>query len=151
MKYRYGGYTYPALPNPDNEIRRGDGPLHSVHVLQISRVNASLPINGWQSRSRFTWCSRLGRPIKLGGAPGTLLACGIAPDSIPCAIRESRCELHTDSGSPDRMFLQGHLLTGDCLVITLYVMAARTLGHGPQIWFNPLIRAIVFPKEFADV
>lgn len=32
--------------------------------------------------------------MKLGGAPGTVLACGIAPDSIRCAMTEVQYKLH---------------------------------------------------------
>lgn len=89
--------------------------------------------------------------MKLGGAPGTLLECGIARDGSLCAIEGNRYELHPENGFPHHMFLQCLLRTIDCLVITLHVIAAGTLRHSPQIWLDPLIRSIIFPKEFANL
>lgn len=89
--------------------------------------------------------------MKLGGAPGTLLACGIARDGSLCAIEGNRYQLHTESGFPDQTLLQGLSRTINCLMITLYVIAAGILRHSPQIWFDSLVRSIIFPKEFANL
>ena len=37
--------------------------------------------------------------MKLGGAPGTLLACGKAPDTVRCATKDTQYKVHPASRS----------------------------------------------------
>ena len=88
--------------------------------------------------------------MKLGGAPGTLLICGIALDCKRCAIKDTQYKLGSDSRIRDHVFLLG-LLHTSCPVITLYIVTAGTLRHSPQIWLNPFVRPIIFAKELANL
>ena len=88
--------------------------------------------------------------MKLGGAPGTLLTCGIALDCKRCATEDTQYKLRWDSRIRDHMFPLG-LLHTSCPVITLYIVTARTFRHRLQIWLKPLVRTIIFAKELANL
>lgn len=44
--------------------------------------------------------------MKLGGAPGTLLAYGKAPDPVRCATKDSEYKVHSDSRFRDMCFFK---------------------------------------------
>ena len=88
--------------------------------------------------------------MKLGGAPGTLLTCGIALDCKRCATKDPQFKLRSDSRIREYLFILG-LLHTSYPVIALYIVSAGTPRHTPQIWLNPLVRPIIFAKELANI
>ena len=68
--------------------------------------------------------------MKLGGAPGTLLTCGIALGCNRCAIQDPQYKLFSDSRILGQILLLG-LLHTDIHVIALYTVTAGILCHSP--------------------
>ena len=89
--------------------------------------------------------------MKLRGDPGTLLACGKAPDTVRCATKDTQYKLHPDSRSQYHVFFRGSPRTGIYHMTTLYIVVAGTLRHSPQVWLDPLVRAIISPKELTNI
>ena len=89
--------------------------------------------------------------MKLGGAPGTLLTCGIALGGVRCATDLTQYKPHPYGTFRNDASSQEVLLTSNYAMITLYAVVAGTIRHSPQIRLNPLIRTIVGSRELANV